>query len=198
WDLLNILALEADRAGAYVLGEDLGTVEDEVRAELAERRVMSYRLLWFEPEQPEAWPSLALGAVTTHDLPTVAGVWTGSDLEAQRAAGLEPNEAAFLALRYRLGEWTGCSDGTPVAEVIARAYSLVAESPCAVVAATLEDVSGAEERPNMPGTPGLSADGKGWPNWSRALPLPLEELERSELAGRVAAELSVRSHRSGG
>ena len=89
-ELLDIVALESHRARAFVVGEDLGTVEDAVRAELAERRVLSYRLLWFEREPPEAWPAQALAAVTTHDLPTVAGLWTGADVTAQRADRGDP------------------------------------------------------------------------------------------------------------
>ncbi len=101
-DLLNILALEADRAGAYVVGEDLGTVQDEVRRDLAGRRILSYRVWWFESLPTAQWPEAAMGAVTTHDLPTVAGVLTGSDLAAQRRIGTEPNEEASARLLERL------------------------------------------------------------------------------------------------
>src|SRR2546427_633375 len=80
-ELLDILALESQRAGAYVVGEDLGTVEDWVREELAERRVLSTRLLWFEERPPRDYPRESLAALTTHDLPTLAGVWEGSDSE---------------------------------------------------------------------------------------------------------------------
>ena len=76
-DLLSLLCLESWRAGAYVVGEDLGTVEDHVREALRDSGVLSYKLFWFEPRRPSEWPDQALGAVTTHDLPTVAGVWTG-------------------------------------------------------------------------------------------------------------------------
>src|SRR2546426_7522097 len=69
-ELLDIVALESHRAGALLVGEDLGPVEDQVRAELAERQVLSYRLLWFEHEPPEEFPEQAVAAVTTHDLPT--------------------------------------------------------------------------------------------------------------------------------
>src|SRR5262249_50861284 len=74
-DLLPILALESHRAGAVVVGEDLGTVERGTRARLRARRVLSCRVLWFESGKPAVYPRLALSAVTTHDLPTVAGLW---------------------------------------------------------------------------------------------------------------------------
>src|SRR5690606_31201878 len=71
-DLLAILALESERAGAVVVGEDLGTVEPGVRPMLADDHVLSYRLLWFEEDEPQQWPATSMAAVTTHDLPTVA------------------------------------------------------------------------------------------------------------------------------
>ena len=183
WDLLNILALEADRAGAFVVGEDLGTVEDHVRDELAERDVLSYRLLWFEPGAPPSWPVQALGAVTTHDLPTVAGVWSGADLEAQRRLQLSPNEEASEGLRSRLAETTGAAPAAPADEVVDGAYRILAGAPCAVLTATLDDALAVEERPNMPGTT------TEWPNWCLALPAPLEEIEGAPLALRIAGHL---------
>ena len=185
WDLLNILALEAERAGAYVVGEDLGTVEDHVREELAEREVLSYRLLWFEPEMPPAWPERALGAVTTHDLPTVAGVWTGADLVAQRRLGLAPDEEGFAALRRRLAACSGADDSTPPAEVVAGAYAALAGAACDVLAVTLDDMAVVDERPNMPGTT------DEWPNWRLALPTSLEDLADSPLLRRVAERMST-------
>ncbi|MGH8922754.1 MAG: 4-alpha-glucanotransferase, partial [Actinomycetes bacterium] len=173
WDLLNILALEAHRAGAYVAGEDLGTVEDSVRAELRHRDVLSYRLLWFEPEPPASWPTQALGAVTTHDLPTITGVWSGSDLEAQRALDLAPNEDGSAAMRRRLTDWTGVADDADAAVVVDGAHRVLAQAPCAVVTATLDDAALVEERPNLRGTTG------GRPNWSIARPQTREEIERS-------------------
>ncbi len=185
-DLLGLLCLEAHRAGSYVVGEDLGTVEDQVRQELAARGVLSYKLLWFEPERPPAWGHQALAAVTTHDLPTVAGVWTGSDLAAQRRCGLQPNEEGFAALRARLEGWTGSGPGRPVAEVVEAAYAALAQAPCALVTATLDDALCVEERPNMPGTVDQ------WPNWRLALPSPLEEVERLPLAASIARHLGAR------
>ncbi|HMC51239.1 MAG TPA: 4-alpha-glucanotransferase [Acidimicrobiales bacterium] len=72
-ELLDILALESERAGAFVVGEDLGTVEPWLRQELQARDMLSYKLLWFEPLPPQGWPERSVAAVTTHDLPTMAG-----------------------------------------------------------------------------------------------------------------------------
>jgi 4-alpha-glucanotransferase len=183
-DLLNILSLEAHRAGAFVVGEDLGTVEDEVRRDLAERNVLSYRVWWFEPQRPAGWPTHALGSVSTHDLPTLAGVLSGSDLRAQREIGLQPNEEASAALRQRLLEWTGSDDATPVDEIIDRVHADLGTAPCVVLTASLEDALAVEERPNMPGTV------DEWPNWRLALPRPLEDLEDLPLPRAIAARLT--------
>ena len=92
-DLLDIVCLESHRAGAVVVGEDLGTVEDGVREALAERGILGYRVLWFEDDDPAAWPELAMAAVTTHDLPTVAGLWTGSDTaDVLASSDMDPDD----------------------------------------------------------------------------------------------------------
>lgn len=101
-EMLAILALESERARAYVVGEDLGTVEDATRERLAEHRILSYRLLWFEKDHPAKFPHEALAAVTTHDLPTVAGMWSGSDFKKQQDLGLKPNEESTKEIHERL------------------------------------------------------------------------------------------------
>jgi 4-alpha-glucanotransferase len=169
-DLLDIVALESHRAGAYVVGEDLGTVEDEVRAELAARRILSYRLLWFEDRDPADWPERALAAVTTHDLPTVAGLWSGRDLQHQRDADMAPNEGGEAALREKLGRLCGLERDAPPEEAVIGAYAALSRAPSLLLAASLDDALAVEERPNMPGTV------DEWPNWSIALPVPLERI----------------------
>ena len=183
-ELLAILALESERSKAYIVGEDLGTVEEGVRTQLAERRILSYRLLWFENEPPARYPELSLAAVTTHDLPTVAGLWSGADLKAQRELGLQPNEEGTLKLSERLSAMTGISDETPVEEVITRTYELLAQAPSAIVTATLEDALAVEERPNIPGTTETS--------WSLALPESLESLQTHPLPRAIGERLRNR------
>jgi 4-alpha-glucanotransferase len=183
-DLLDIVALESVRASAPVVGEDLGTVEPGVRAQLAERNVLSYRLLWFEKEPPARWPVRALGAVGTHDLPTVAGLWDGSDLEDQRASGLDADYDATRRLRELLVERGGIVSGASVEDAVAAAYRLLARAPSLLRAATLEDALGEPVRPNIPGTAERA-------NWSRALAVPLADLADHPGVQTVAGLLSA-------
>ena len=189
-DLLGIVALESHRAGAVIIGEDLGTVEPGVRERLAEHDILSYRLLWFERDDPSTWPPRSMAAITTHDLPTVTGLWDGSDLATQQRLGLDPNAAGTAAMRSRGARAAGWDESAPVDEAVVAAHRLLARSPSVLVSATLDDAIGEPERPNIPG-----ADARR-PNWSLALPLHLEEIEAHPLAHRVAGVLdaSVRDH----
>ena len=182
-DLLAIVALESHRAQALVVGEDLGTVEAGVRERLAAHDVLSSRVMWFEEAPPARFPRQAMAAVTTHDLPTIAGLWTGLDVEAQRQVGLQPNEAAAEVIRTRLETMTGLSRSAPVVDVIERTHARLAEAPSLLVTATLDDALAVEERPNMPSTI------DEWPNWSLGLPGGLEALERAPLAQAIAGAL---------
>jgi len=184
-ELLAILALESERAKAYIVGEDLGTVEESARNKLAKNRVLSYRLLWFEQDPPDKYPELALAAVTTHDLPTIAGLWTGADLEEQRQLRLHPNEKGTLEIRQRLGLMTDLSDDAPIEDIIKRAYELLAQAPSAIIAATLEDALAIQLRPNLPGAPERS--------WSMALSEPLEQILSHPLVHAIAERLRRRS-----
>jgi len=170
-ELLEIVALESHRAGAVIIGEDLGTVPSGVRRELRRRRLMSTRLALFERVPPSFYPARSFAGVTTHDLPTVAGAWSGADLADQATAGLRPDPGALGVLRARLARAATVAPDASFDDVVERLHRRVAESPSVLVAATLEDALGVEERPNMPGTVPPQRD-----NWSLALPSPIEEL----------------------
>lgn len=179
-ELLAILALESQRAGAVVVGEDLGTVEKGVRAELRRRNMLSYRLLWFESTPPPRYPRQAMAAVTTHDLFTIAGLWTGSDLATQEKLGLQPNATGTKKILRRLRRDIGLRKAGSPQEAIVRTHRWLAQAPCMMLAATLDDALGVEERPNMPGTR------DEWPNWRIPLPAPLEAIPRNPLVKEVA------------
>lgn len=170
-ELLEIVALESHRAGAVVIGEDLGTVPAGVRDELRRRRLLSTRLALFERVEPARYPQRAFAGVTTHDLPTMAGAWSGADLRDQAAAGLTPHPAGLALLRSRLARAAGVAAGAPLGEVVERLHRRLADAPPMLIGATLEDALHVEERPNMPGTVPPHRD-----NWSLALPAAIEEL----------------------
>ncbi len=183
-DLLAIVALESQRAQAVIVGEDLGTVEDDVRVGLAASDILSYRLVWFENDPPARYPEAALAAVTTHDLPTIAGLWSNSDLDAQRELGLSPNESGTMEIKARVRRMTRAGTGMDVAEVTARVYESLGKAPSRILTATLDDAMTVEERPNMPAT------NDEWPNWQQALPQPIESLKGSPLPERIARALA--------
>ena len=183
-ELLSIVALESQRARAVIVGEDLGTVEESTREQLAAHHLLSYRLLWFEKTRPVQYPVNALTAITTHDLPTVVGLWSGFDLDVQKELGLSPNEAGTREIRQRVQRMTRAAASAPPAEVVARVHEALARAPSRILTATLDDAMAVEERPNMPATH------DEWPNWRLALPAPIETLKTSRLAKRIARALN--------
>ena len=183
-ELLAIVATESARAQAFVIGEDLGTVEPDVRTALADRDILSYRLLWFEESDPAAWPLKSMASVSTHDLPTVAGLWESSDFESQLEAGLEPDGESTEAIRTRLVEAAGLESSASSSEAVLAAYRVLSEAPSLLLAASLDDALAEPERPNMPGADDKRA------NWSIGLRLPLEELESESLARDIGQLLN--------
>lgn len=187
-EMLDVLAMESARAGAVVVGEDLGTVEPEFRHELHETRVLSTRLVWFEDEPPERFPAEALAMVTTHDLPTIAGVVTGADAAELEALGRPVPEDAATSLRRRLEAVVPEALQRSPSEVAAEVHGRLGQSPARLVLATLEDLCGVERRPNVPGT----SDER--PNWSEALPILIDDLDiEPGVTSSTSALRSVRS-----
>ena len=187
-ELLDLACMEAERAGAALIGEDLGTVEPEVRAALGERGVSGYRVAWFEEHPPESWPERSVAMLTTHDLPTVAGVVTGADETDRIAAGLAPDPDDLELLRVRLAELirhplpepAGADAGT-LTRVVVDAYDRLGHAGSDLVLASLEDAMLTEHRPNLPGTT------TEHPNWSVALPRPVDA------AGNASVEQVTRT-----
>ena len=170
-DLLDIVCLESHRAEAVVVGEDLGTVEEGVAEALAERGILSYRVLWFEDDDPAEWLPGSLATVTTHDLPTVTGLWNGSDVDDQLASS-DMTADDVLAGREELLGRLG-RDGLPTdataQDAVAAAYAQLGRAPSLLLAFSLEDAVGEERRPNVPGT--TERD-----NWRVPLSVPVDEL----------------------
>lgn len=117
--MLGVLALEAARAGAAVIGEDLGTVEPGVREELADRGILGTSVLWFErdwqgpdgpvPLPPDRWRADTLATLTTHDLPSTAARLSGSHVELRHRLGLltRPLAEEQADAEAEVDEWLG-------------------------------------------------------------------------------------------
>ncbi len=193
-ELLAVVQLESHRNYCVVVGEDLGTVPEGFREHLAAHGFLSYRVMYFERADdggfvaPEHYPPQALATVSTHDLPTLAGYWSGHDLDEKARLGLfssaEAKEEArrgregdrdrlreYLAWHtgIRLGDGSGEDAHRDLATAVVRA---LAKTPCRLTLVQVEDLIGVAEQANMPGTTHQH------PNWCRRLPLPLPELLR--------------------
>jgi len=210
-DLLGVLALESHRNRCLVIGEDLGTVPEEVSEGLAEAGVLSYRLLYFERDDngeflpPAQYPAQALVAASTHDLPTLTGWWDGRDLLLRDALALIPRaeqrgqqvvERAqdrarlLLALEHEKLLPPGATVNPVSVPVMTPTFTLalhryLARSPSQIVVVQLEDLLEVADQVNLPGTTDQH------PNWRRKLPVNAQRLtddERLTQTARMFAE----------
>ncbi|MDD4882655.1 MAG: 4-alpha-glucanotransferase [Gallionellaceae bacterium] len=210
-DLLGILNLESQRNQCLIVGEDLGTVPDEVRHTLREAGVMSYKLFYFERQPdghffPAEWfPEQSLVAASTHDLPTLAGFWKGRDIETRTALNLYPrpemreqqiesrsqDRARLLADLAREGLLPEgvAQDPDAVPELtpaLLRAiHAHLARSPARLVLVQADDMLGLEDQANQPGT----VDEQ--PNWRRKLALAIEDWPNDERCAAMAATMTA-------
>jgi 4-alpha-glucanotransferase len=206
--LLGIIALEVERAGAVVVGEDLGLVPPPVVTALSERGVLGSSVLWFERTEVEPgevgplrpmheWREGALASVTTHDLPTALGWLRGDHLTVRAELGLvdDPaaDEAAWRADRAELLEHLVASGvlasvDEPDEELLRALHRYLAQTPSRYVVAAPGDAVGDRRQPNVPGTV------DEYPNWrvpisdASGRPVLLEELLADPRVAGLAAE----------
>ena len=174
--MIGVLALEAHRAGAVVVGEDLGTVEPWVRDYLRERGLFGTSILWFEadreggggPLPAERWREYCLSAVTTHDLPPTPGYLAGEHVRlrerlglltrpaAEELAGDQAQQAAWLAELRRVGLLGEAPD---VDAIVLALYRYLGRTPSKLLALSLADAVGDIRTQNQPGTT------DEYPNW---------------------------------
>jgi 4-alpha-glucanotransferase len=204
-DLLGILALEAHRHGAVVVGEDLGTVPPEVPPALRRWGVLSSRVLYFEREgdrfrEGAAYEPMSLATANTHDMPTIAGFWRGRDIELKREVGMIESDGDAeeqgrararerKALLERLaadGVLPDASDPESGAELRGAVHAFLCRTPAALVGFSLDDVVGEVEPVNLPGvTP------ERFSSWTRKLSVPIEALS-SDPAVRATLRCDAR------
>ncbi len=198
-DLLRLIALESVRHRALIVGEDLGTVPEGFGKTLADAGVMGMRVLWFEREyglfrDPSRWTTQAMALTSTHDLPTVAGWWKEHDIDWRLKVGQLPADAEPAQRERRADErralWAagvhaGVAQGEPPEpaepeRAVDAAIRFVARTPSPLVIVPAEDLIGADQQPNVPGTVDEH------PNWRRRLPAETRALMKTPA---VAARL---------
>lgn len=206
-DLLRVLALESHRNRVLIVGEDLGTVEPYMREALDRFGILSYRLFYFEKTQDGSmipcaeYPERALVSSTTHDLPTLAGFWSGRDIETRRDLGFFADDEM-----YRQAVWFRAQDkrrmfdvlraggflpasypesaaaGTELSgELHSAVTGFLASTPSLLMTLNQEDLTKELDQQNMPGTTWQ------FPNWRRKTKFTVEELASSPLARDFAS-----------
>ncbi|MEV5969908.1 4-alpha-glucanotransferase [Streptomyces sp. NPDC051921] len=208
--MLALLVLEAHRAGAAVVGEDLGTVEPGVREALARRGVLGTSVLWFErdwagtgrPLPPEDWRADCVATATTHDLPSTAARLSGDHVTLRHRLGLLTGDLERERSRdsAETTEWLGAlqrlgllpeGPGDEAAEVRA-VHRFLAATPARLVGVWLPDAVGDRRPQNLPGT------WDQYPNWRLPVagpdgqPLALEELAAAPRAHDLLRTLAER------
>lgn len=174
--LLAVTAQESVANRCVVIGEDLGTVPEGFRAQMADWGIWSYLVMMFEREDNGSFRGVdrywtnALITFNTHDLSTYSG-WRGfHDLKVKRALGIDPgesDEARWHAL--------GMLDEALRAHAIEghTLYSVaqfLTRTKSRLLAISLEDLLGVIDQPNIPGTV------HEHPNWRQRISVSLEQI----------------------
>jgi 4-alpha-glucanotransferase len=208
-DLIAILALESQRNRCVMIGEDLGTVPEQVRDAMERYGLYHYKVLLFEKQDdgtfkpPSAYARTALATVTTHDLPTLRGWWEQLDLKLRDDLDLYPNAAiradaqvgrardrvqmmqALVAVG--LWRWDAAAALPPYSSALARAiHAFLGMSNAKLALVQLEDLIGMSDPVNVPGT------NTEYPNWQRKLTLSTNEI----FARADAQDMLLAMHRA--
>ena len=189
--MLGVLAEESSKAGCMVVGEDLGTVPEGFRERLSRAELYSYRVLFFERDgvafrQAGTYPDQSLACVSTHDLPTLRGWWTGADLALDRSLGRTMADNADKARqddKVALAALVGEGGGELTPDLVGAVHGFLASAPSGLVVAQIEDLVGETDPVNLPGT------NQEYPNWRRRLLVDAEAALETENAQAVFAAM---------
>lgn len=218
-DMLRILADVSQRRRTIVVGEDLGTVPVGFREVMHEAEIQGYRVFYFEREQngwfraPGAYSHRALACLSTHDLPTLKGWWSGSDIDERERLGSFSHEQAAELRKNRAEDRVLLLAALKHAEVLppvfhavlegatpypkdlpddicVAAHAMLAKVTSRLIAVQLEDLAGMKDQANLPGTI------DEYPNWRRKLPLDLPQLAETKLFRSITQAVSRERPRS--
>jgi 4-alpha-glucanotransferase len=177
--LMRLIARESQAHKCIVIAEDLGTVPDGFRRDIAQSSLYGMRVLWFERDKrdnfiaPQRWDKEAAALSTTHDLPTIAGWWTGRDIEwhGKIAPSFDQSAARRERERDKQALWQAMISANVATGVMPMRFepvidatlAFLGKTPCPLAIVPVEDLLGLREQPNLPGTIDEH------PNWRRRL-----------------------------
>ena len=206
-EIFRIIALESHRNHCVVIGEDLGTVPAGFDKIMEEAGLLSYKVLFFERwesglyKRPELYPEQSMATVSTHDLHTLKGWWTGRDLEWRKDLDLYPNEEMRLTeesnrpndhqalidamTEYGLinGTFKDLDDSQRMHKLSLAVQKFLGESNSAIQLIPLEDALELEEQVNIPGTT------EEHPNWKRKLPISVRAIWDNPKAAELISQM---------
>ena len=200
-DLMRVLALESVRSGTIIVGEDLGTITDEMRDLFTRFGILSYRLFPFEKNYRTGefkssfeYPRQALVASSTHDLPTLAGFWQGRDIQARTEAGLADEAGRRSQMQDRQREKQRMLDRLHAENLLPAGFTrdasglndldgdlhnavigFLAQVPSLLLLLNQEDFTKETNQQNLPGSTAQ------YPNWQRKMRVGVEELTAGSL-----------------
>lgn len=188
-ELYAILSLESHRNRCAVVGENLGIVPQFVNRALSRHGIRKTFVFQYSlggetdrPVMPPAPGSVA--SMNTHDTPTFASFWQGSDLDESVALGLiddtlaaqerTSRSAQRAALVHYLNSLGAAVRQDECSRILDRCLAWLLTGKSRLVVVTLEDLWGETRPQNKPGSPSSAR------NWRRKLAHPLEEIFRRE------------------
>jgi 4-alpha-glucanotransferase len=200
-DLVGIIALESQRKGCLVVGEDLGTVPDGFRERMQQANILSYRVLFFEQNMktgafspPKEYPRLAVAVTGSHDLPTVSGWWNETDIAIKEVLQLLPaadgpaearrqreRDQRALVKALRNARLLPATDPVQLEDLITAVHAYLASTGSLIALVQLDDISAETDPVNVPAT----TDDEH-PNWRRRLSARMENLAKYPRFDRLA------------
>jgi 4-alpha-glucanotransferase len=176
--MLRTVAQASRTHDCIVIGEDLGTVAAGFREAMTAAGLLSYRVVWFERwesglfKAPSVYPTAALATVSTHDLATIQGYFCARDidwrvtvgqLDAAQAAAARTERAADIRKLADALMHEGLLERETGEALAASLHRFLARTPATLAMVQIEDLEGAIEQPNLPGTTDEH------PNWRRRM-----------------------------
>lgn len=213
-DLLGILATSSKHHECLVIGEDLGVLPEGLQDDLAQARILSYRILSYERTEDgfkpaEAYPALSLACISTHDHQTFAGWWRGADITTRAEHGILPPDITQAHQEERKMERrdlvqalddagieqparlpSGSAEDSALTGIVVDAHRFIARTTSALAAVRLADMTGEKNPTNVPGT------SDSYPNWKPKLSMTLDELPEAPLLVAISTVMREERPRS--